>query len=120
MTQCGDLTKPFSIEEVKHGVWDCDNFKSSKPDAINFEFIKDFLGYFKADFMRFIIELHWNGKSSKVINSIFIALIPKVESPQCLSDSGQFFLVESLYKVMAKMLSNRLRNIIGSVISESQ
>ncbi|XP_024636355.1 uncharacterized protein [Medicago truncatula] len=36
------LIKPFSVDEVKAAVWDCDSFKSPGPDGINFGFIKDF------------------------------------------------------------------------------
>lgn len=36
------LIKPFSIDEVKAAVWDCDSFKSPGPDGINFGFIKEF------------------------------------------------------------------------------
>jgi hypothetical protein len=35
----------------------------------------------KGDIFRFITEFHRNGKLSKGINSTFIALIPKVDSP---------------------------------------
>lgn len=38
----GNLTKPFSVEDVKQAVWDCDSFKSTGPDGVNFGFIKQF------------------------------------------------------------------------------
>jgi len=37
-----------------------------------------------------------------------------------LNDYRPIFLVGSLYKVLAKLLANRLRSVIGSVISDSQ
>ena len=37
----GGLIKPFSLDEVKAAVWDCDCFKSPGPDGVNFGFIKD-------------------------------------------------------------------------------
>jgi hypothetical protein len=52
--QCGDLTKPFSVEEVKETVWDCDSFKSPGPDGVNMGFVKDFWPKLRDDFMRFI------------------------------------------------------------------
>ncbi|GAU40603.1 hypothetical protein TSUD_28090 [Trifolium subterraneum] len=73
----GSLTKPFSIEEVKTTVCDCDSYKSPGPDGINFGFIKDFWPELKDDNMRFIAEFHRNGKLTKGLNSTFIALIPK-------------------------------------------
>ena len=43
-----------------------------------------------------------------------------MSSPQRLSDFRPISLVGSLYKVLAKVLANRLRIVIGSVVSESQ
>ncbi|KAK2418273.1 hypothetical protein QL285_040487 [Trifolium repens] len=114
------LTRPFSESEVKDAIWDCDSFKSPGPDGVNFGFIKDFWEEMKGYVMRFISEFHRNGKLTKGLNSTFIALIPKVDSPQRLNDFRPISLVGSLYKIMAKLLANRLRMVIGSVISETQ
>jgi len=32
------LTNPFSEEEVKCVIWECDNFKSRGPDGVNLGF----------------------------------------------------------------------------------
>ena len=90
------------------------------PDGISLGFIKDFWGLLKGDLIRFFNDFHKHGKLSKGINSTFIALIMKVESPQCLSDFRPISLVNCLYKILSKVLANRLRNVIGSVISSSQ
>jgi hypothetical protein len=116
----GVLTKPFSEAEVKAAVWDCDSYKSPGPDGVNVGFYKDFWGDLRGDVMRFISEFHRNGKLSKGLNSTFIALIPKIDSPQRLNDFRPISLVGSLYKILAKVLANRLRLVIGSVISEAQ
>ncbi|GAU17467.1 hypothetical protein TSUD_340100 [Trifolium subterraneum] len=118
--EVSSLIKPFSLEEVKTAVWDCDSFKSSGPDGINFGFNKDFWNELKGDLLRFIVEFHRNGKLTKGLNATFIALIPKVDSPQRLNDFRAISLVGSLYKILAKVLANRLRQVVGSVISESQ
>jgi len=70
--------------------------------------------------MRFLLEFHRNGRLSKGINNTFIALIPKVESPQRLNEFCPISLVGIMYKILAKVLANRLRSVIGSVISDSQ
>jgi len=70
--------------------------------------------------MRFLSEFHRNGKLTKGVNATFIALIPKVVSPQRLNDFRPISLVGCMYKVLAKVLANRLRNVIGSVVSDSQ
>jgi hypothetical protein len=74
----------------------------------------------KDDVMRFLSEFHMNEKLSKGINSMFIALIPKVDSPHRLNDFRPIYLVGSMYKILAKILANRLREVIDSVISGVQ
>jgi hypothetical protein len=43
-----------------------------------------------------------------------------VASPQKLNDFRPISLVGSLYKILAKVLANRLRLVVGNVISETQ
>jgi hypothetical protein len=93
----GDLIKSFSLEEVKAVISNYDGFKSpglDRLDDINFSFIKDFWPEIKYDTVRFISEFHCNDKLTKGINCTFIALIPKVDIPQCLNDFRPISLVE--------------------------
>jgi len=57
---------------------------------------------------------------AKGIYTTFILLIPKVDNPQRLNDFRPISLVGSMYKILAKVLANWLRMVIGSVIFESQ
>jgi len=118
--EAANLTQPFTCEEVKRAVWDCDSFKSLGPNGVSFGFLKDFWDLLQVDFMRFLVEFHRNGKLTKGLNSTFITLIPKVNSPQRLNDFRPISLVGCLYKVLAKVLANRLRSVVGSVVSDSQ
>ena len=83
-------------------IWDCDNYKSSGPDGVSFGFIKQFWLDMKGYFMRFITDFHRNGKLVKGINSMFIALIPKIASPQRLNDFCPISLVRCMYKLLVK------------------
>jgi len=70
--------------------------------------------------LRFVSDFHRNGRLLKGINNTFITLIPKKDCPQSLNDYHPISLVGRLYKVLAKLLANRLRGVIGNVISDSQ
>jgi len=118
--ECGGLTRPFSKDEVKSAVWDYDSYKSSSPDGVNFDFFKDFWIDMTHDIMSFMVEFHRNGKLSRGINSTFIALIPKIDNPKKLNDFRPISLVGNIYKILTKVLANRLRSMIGSVVSEEQ
>ncbi|GAU44264.1 hypothetical protein TSUD_400110 [Trifolium subterraneum] len=115
-----ELIKPFLLEEIKSAIWDCDSFKSPGPDGVNLGFFKDFWEVLKIDLLNFFSEFHRQGILSKGLNSTFIALIPKVESPQRVVDFRPIALVSSVYKILSKVLANRLRNVIGNIVSKSK
>ena len=114
------LVRPFIVEEIKGAVWEIDSYKCPGPDGFTFGFFKDFWDILKDDVLRFMVECHRNGRLSKGINSTFIAFIPKVDNPHRLNDFRPISLVGSMYKILAKVLANRLRSVIGLVISDSQ
>lgn len=65
-------------------------------------------------------EFQSNGKLVKGFNSSFIVLIPKVNNPTSLDEYRPISLTGCLDKVLAKLLSIRLRKVISSVVSHSQ
>jgi len=76
---------------VKAAVWDCNSYKSLGPDGVNVGFLKDFWEDVQGDVMRFITDFNRNGWLTRGINTTFIALIPKVDSPQRLNDFRPIF-----------------------------
>jgi len=96
------------------------SYKSPGPDGVSFRFLKDFWDDVKGDVMHFITDFHRNDRLTRGINTTFIALIPKVNSPQRLNDFRPISLVGCLYKILSKVLANRLRKVMGSLISETR
>jgi hypothetical protein len=96
------LIKPFLLDEIKEAIWDCDSFKCPGPDGINIGFFKDFWDLLKIDLLNFFSEFHRHGTLTKGLNSTFIALIPKVDSPQKVADFRPIALVNSVYKLWLK------------------
>ena len=56
----------------------------------------------------------------KSINASFMVLIPKKGGVEDLKDFRPTSLVGSLYKLLAKVLANRLKKVVGNVVSMSQ
>lgn len=71
-----------------------------------------------------IISYVKNFESSSFIprgcNSSLIALIPKIEDPLLISDFRPISLIGCQYKIIAKVIANRLSQVISSIVSESQ
>ena len=114
------LVEPFSHEEIDQAVASCDGSKAPGPDGFNFSFIKSSWEIIKNDVYLIIQEFWKNSKLHKGCNSAFIALIPKIESPNGFKDFRPISMVGCMYKILAKILARRLQKVIGSIIGPQQ
>lgn len=114
------LIAAFSEEEIQAAVWDCEGQKSPGPDGTNFTFIKEFWDILKSDFIAFLEEFHANEKLVKGSNNSFICLIFKKDNQQRIGDYRLISLIGCMYKVLAKLLANRMREVMSNVISKLQ
>jgi hypothetical protein len=65
-------------------------------------------------------QFHGNARLPKSICSYFLALIPKVQSPQSLGNFRPISLLGCIYKLVAKVLASRLAKVIGDLIPNTQ
>jgi len=110
----------FQEEEVKQAIWDCGSDKSLGPDGLNFKFIKQFWQLLKPDILRFLDEFFVHGVFPRGCNASFIALIPKVADPQFLNDYRPISLIGCMYKIVAKVLANRMKKVMAFIVDETQ
>ena len=54
------------------------------------------------------------------LNSTFLVLIPKYKGVEDLKDFRPISLVESLYKLLTKVLANRLKRVMNKLVSKAQ
>lgn len=114
------LAEPFSVEEVKEVIWECDGNKSPGPDGFNLNFYKSCWDVVQRDVMNFLNEFAVTGMVPKAVYASFITLIPKCLNPHRLEEYRPISLIGSLYKILAKVLACRLKKVLGKVISEGQ
>ena len=65
-------------------------------------------------------EFHDHGRFVKSLNTTFLVLIPKKGGTKDLRDFKPIGLVGRLYKRLAKVLANRLKLVVGKVVSKAQ
>lgn len=114
------LAASFSEEEIREAVWSCDGGKSPGPDGFNFNFIKSCWDFLHKEVCDLVQEFYTNGKLPRGVSSSFVALIPKNDNPQTISEYRPICLIGCIYKIISKLLALRLKKVLGGVISTCQ
>eukprot|EP00253_Pinus_taeda_P023209 PITA_23209 len=86
---------------------------SPGPDGWTIEFYIAFYELISNDLLRVIEECRETGTMYNAINSTFIALIPKSDSPSSFDDYRPIPLCNVLYKIISKIIANRIRPILS-------
>ncbi|GJT80737.1 cysteine-rich receptor-like protein kinase [Tanacetum coccineum] len=94
--------------------------KAPGPDGFNFNFVKSYWEIIKQDFWDCIKYFEASGVISNGCNPSFIILVLKKADPLGFSDYRPISLIGCVYKVISKILVNRLAKVIASVISPNQ
>ncbi|GKA96564.1 RNA-directed DNA polymerase, eukaryota, reverse transcriptase zinc-binding domain protein [Tanacetum coccineum] len=118
--QVQDLERPVTYEEVKRAIWDCGTNKSPGPDGFSFEFYRKYWTTIDDDVFQAVRDFFVNGHFPRGCNSSFIALIPKIQDAKFVKDFRPISLIGSVYKIIAKILANRLCLVLPYLISDVQ
>ena len=68
--------------------------------------------------MTFFLEFYRHCKIDKSLNDTFIALIPKKRNVVNIKYFHPISLVKIVYKLLAKVLTNRLKMVLENLISK--
>jgi hypothetical protein len=118
--EAAGLEKPFEEREVREVVKGLDRDKAPGPDGFSLAFFQDCWEVVKGDFMAVFADFYSQGKFVKSINSTFISLIPTFHGAKEIKDFRPISLVGGVYKIIAKVLANRMRRVMDKIISKPQ
>ncbi|GJX55522.1 RNA-directed DNA polymerase, eukaryota [Tanacetum coccineum] len=120
LDQKEDLECNVSYDEIKKAVWDCGINKSLGPDGFTFEFYRRYWNVIDQDVVA-AVSLFFSTSSFPIgCNSSFIALIPKTQEAKVVKDFRPISLIGIIYKIITKILANRLSLVIPDLVSEVQ
>uniref|UniRef100_A0A2N9HPF7 Endonuclease/exonuclease/phosphatase domain-containing protein n=1 Tax=Fagus sylvatica TaxID=28930 RepID=A0A2N9HPF7_FAGSY len=102
------LERQFDKEEVLQVVKDLQGDKAPGPDGFTMAFFQKCWSVLEADVMGFFDEVYHYCKFERSLNASFIALIPKKQNASNIRDFRPISLIGSVYKLLAKVLANRL------------
>ena len=116
----GWLDRRFELDEVFRAVKELEGDKAPGPDGFSLAFFHHCWGVVERDVFAVFEEFYLHSKFEKSLNATFLALVPKKNDASNIRDFRPISLVGSVYKILAKVLANRLKEVLDQLISESQ
>jgi hypothetical protein len=114
------LTGPFSIEEIKKVVFGLKHNSAPGPDGFPAEFFQDFWDLIHIDLWNLFKDFYGGVLDIKRLNFGLVTLLPKVDNPVEMRNFRPTCLLNVCYKIITRVLTNRLSTCITKVISEYQ
>ncbi|KAK3188889.1 hypothetical protein Dsin_028450 [Dipteronia sinensis] len=118
--KCNFLDSKFSADEVRRAVFDMAPTKAPGPDGLPALFYQKFWPVVGSAVSKACLGVLNEGTDIGAANRTLVTLIPKVRRAEKMTDFRPISLCNVLYKIVAKALANRLREVLGDVISETQ
>jgi hypothetical protein len=115
-----DLCKEFTDDEISNALFQIGPLKAPGVDGFPARFYQCNWGTIKTEVINAVKLFFLTGCMPSGVNDTAIVLIPKVDHLETLKEFRPISLCTVLYKVIAKCLVNRLRPILGDIISINQ
>ncbi|XP_043697111.1 uncharacterized protein LOC122647869, partial [Telopea speciosissima] len=115
-----ELGKEVNGDEVKRVVFSLKDSKAPGPDGFGAGFYKHSWEVIGEELTHAVQWFFANSFMPRSINATFITLVPKSGDVSTFAGFRPIALCNLLYKIITKILSNRIQHVIGSVVSHNQ
>ena len=114
------LVERYTAEEVAAAIIEMAPLKALEPDGMSPLFFQTYWPDIGMDIIEVVLFSLNSGSLLKSINHTFITLIPKVKNPETVTEFRPISLCNVIYKIISKVIANRLKPLLNSIISETQ
>lgn len=114
------LNKPYTAEDVRKALFSIGDLKAPGTDGLHAIFFKKCWHIIGNSLCNEVLLAINNKVIPKGWNDTVIVLIPKVESPEKITQFRPISLCNVLYKVISKMIAMRLKHVLADIISPVQ
>ena len=114
------MVKQFIRDEIEAALKQMQPTKSLGPDGMPAIFYQKYWDIVGNDVVCMVLNVLNSNISMTNINKTFITLIPKMNNPTKMTDYRPISLSNVIYKLIAKVLANRLKSVLPKIISENQ
>ena len=114
------LLQEFTASEVEQALFQMGPVKAPGPDGMSPIFYQKYWHIVGPDVTNGVLSCLKDGVLLKKINHTNICLIPKTQNPLSTKDFRPINLCNVIYKIVAKVLANKLKKVLPHVIFETQ
>ena len=114
------LSNEFTADEIKEALFQMGPTKAPGPDGMNALFYQKFWHIVGDNVISAVLDFFNSGVLEPEINHTNIVLIPKVMAPEKMLDFRPISLCNVIYKIISKVLANRLKQVLPHIISSTQ
>jgi hypothetical protein len=118
--EVSDLYSPVTLSEIKDILIHFKRERSPGPDGWTTEFFIYFFDLVGEDLLQMVEDSRLKGQISGSLNSTFLVLIPKIDSPLSFNDYRPISLCNLVYKLISKVIANRIKPFLGRSLSAEQ
>ena len=115
-----ELTKVFTRDEVTKALQQLHPTKAPGPDGMSAIFYHKYWDIVGSNITNMVLNVLNSNLPMTEINKTNISLIPKTNHPTKMTDFRPISLCNTTYKLISKVLANRFKTILPSIISENQ
>ena len=117
---CAKLIREVTSDEIREVLFKMPASKSPGPDGFTVEFFKEAWGIIGEDISVAVQSFFIKGFLPKGLNSTILTLIPKKEEAKEMRYYRPISCCNVLYKMISKIIANRLKGILPKCITLSQ
>ena len=114
------LLQEFTKEEVKMALDSIGDLKAPGPDGMPAIFYKHYWDLIGDQVTQEVLQVLNGEDIPNGWNDTNVALIPKVKNPEQMKDLRPISLCNVIYKLISKVLANRLKPILQEIIAPNQ
>ncbi|KAL8119749.1 hypothetical protein AgCh_017015 [Apium graveolens] len=114
------LMLPICDEEVREAIFAMHPDKAPGMDGLNPSFFQTYWSIVGQDVCMFCRRFFETGEIPENLNTTLVCLIPKVKHPKKVADLRPISLCNVLMRILSKVLANRVKSTLQTIISEQQ
>lgn len=114
------LTEPVTMGEVKMALFDMGPCKASGSDGFPAIFFQSHWNLLGNQLLTFVKGVLSKDIDLAEVNKTFIVPVPKIDNPDCMKQFRPIGLCNVIYKVVAKVIVNKIKNLLLTLVSPNQ